>query len=414
MIRQLAMYIHPEEIHPVLQIKDLNETKKSLSIDKGFDIALGSREKELEDLKLFIIQNLTQTLPGNEKHKRSLYMFGPSGTGKTTCCQFIINATNGEISIPEDDSEMNAITSLKSLYLNCMTVKNIATIFKRIEEGIQSFIDAKNNKQLLLFIDEVDNLSCSKDEELYKLFELPYNNRFQIILIAIGNSPRFIETWLPFLEKNETMCPQRIIFKPYTRSQMINIIDSRFSISPIPSDIIIKSSAISFLTAKIATLSGDVRQALSAIGRGINERQLESRFNHKQASSIPFQPIDIPKIEKILKHINGTSLAAAFSLRMKNQELPLQQKIIVACLWLVVTRGDRPWMGKWVTFSKLHQTYVNVCNKLKMKPIDRSEGSTIMNLLDARGIVSTCKASSQSTSIAENKIRLAIGEDEIQ
>ena len=113
------------------------------------------------------------------------------------------------------------------------------------------------------------------------------------------------------------------------------------------SEEVIKPAAISFLSAKISALSGDVRKALDVCRRAIELAETESRKQtllSKPVAQSPglnstptrsnFKPIDIPQIMKILNEVYCTSAATA-SLKQANSDLPLQQKILIASLLLM-------------------------------------------------------------------------------
>ena len=191
-----------------------------------------------------------------------------------------------------------------------------------------------------------------------------------------------------------------------------------------PSEDVIKPAAISFLSAKISALSGDVRKALDVCRRAIELAETESRkqtllsrpvLKSPGLNSTPtranFKPIDIPQIMKILNEVYCTSAATA-SLNQANSDLPLQQKILIASLLLMTNYGKRPI--KEVTAAKLHETYTKLCKKRGMSAVNLSETLSLCNLLDARGIFSIRNVPGKKLSNSDIKVSLRIDEDEVQ
>lgn len=92
--------------------------------------------------------------------------------------------------------------------------------------------------------------------------------------------------------------------------------------------------------------------------------------------------IGVMQISKVISEVYGSSSAAN-----SQESIPLQQKLIVCTLLLVVKQGKL----KEVTMGKLHDTYTKVCRKRQMAAVDYSEYQGIISLLETRGITATKK-----------------------
>ena len=71
---------------------------------------------------------------------------------------------------------------------------------------------------------------------------------------------------------------------------------------------------------------------------------------------------------QVINQVYGSQLAASLGAGASNNALPLQQKLLMASLLLMVKKGKT----KEVTLGKLMETYTNVCKKRKMGVPDES------------------------------------------
>jgi cell division control protein 6 len=180
---------------------------------------------------------------------------------------------------------------------------------------------------------------------------------------------------------------------------------------------IIKPAAITFLAAKISTLSGDVRKALGVCRRAIELAELEAR---KQTllkplsntsspvigrANLSIKPIDVPQILKIVNEVYCSSVTS--SMGQNNSDLPLHQKLIIASLLLMTNHGKK---SKEVTMGKLHETYTKVCKKRSMTSASLSEAVSMAQSLESRGYLSLRSAKESK----DCKLSLRIDDDEIE
>jgi cell division control protein 6 len=180
---------------------------------------------------------------------------------------------------------------------------------------------------------------------------------------------------------------------------------------------IIKPAAITFLAAKISTLSGDVRKALGVCRRAIELAELEAR---KQTllkplsntaspnigrANLSIKPIDVPQILKIVNEVYCSSVTS--SMGQNNSDLPLHQKLIIASLLLMTNHGKK---SKEVTMGKLHETYTKVCKKRGMTSASLSEAVSMAQSLESRGFLSLRSAKESK----DGKLSLRIDDDEIE
>jgi cell division control protein 6 len=130
-----------------------------------------------------------------------------------------------------------------------------------------------------------------------------------------------------------SIAPAEINFPAYTRDEISKIITTRLhEFNADKEQPIIRPAAITFLSAKISTLSGDVRKALDVCRRAIELSELEARKQTllKPLDASPggrpsglIKPIDVPQILKIVNEVYCSSVTS--SMGQKNSDLPLHQ-----------------------------------------------------------------------------------------
>lgn len=136
--------------------------------------------------------------------KKSLYVSGPPGTGKTTCLKHLL------ANLPESTSKQ-----LTCAFINCMALGSSTKVFAKVAEIILpaskhhligNLAETKrvleeeivtSEKWILLVLDEIDQLESKCQEVLYTLFEWPYLNSSKLILVGIANALDLTDRILP-------------------------------------------------------------------------------------------------------------------------------------------------------------------------------------------------------------------------
>ena len=113
--------------------------------------------------------------------------------------------------------------------------------------------------------------------------------------------------------------------------------------------------------------------------------------------------VDLPQIMKVINQVYGSKLNTALA---GSGGLPTQQKILLASLLLLVTKGTE----KEVTLGRLLQTYTKVCRRRGMAGSEEAECVGMVQSLESRGMVGyTCKGAPRYA-----RVTLRLDEKEVE
>ncbi|XP_022669119.1 cell division control protein 6 homolog isoform X2 [Varroa jacobsoni] len=356
------------------------------------DVIIG-RDNEIAALKGFIEPAL------KNKTALSLYISGAPGTGKTVSLTYVLGNLENKY-------------DFRSVFINCMTVKNASSIYAKIAGGLnftgqdlESVQKGVRKLPCVVVLDEVDQLQSYNQQVLYSLFELVKLKDSRVVLVGIANALDLTDKTVPLLQAYGCR-PQLYHFAPYNDKQIIDILKSRLA----EFSSIIKPVALAFLAKKVATCTGDVRKALDICRRAVEivERQVRQQrilIARGGPTASPQKQIlvDIKHISEVLSDIFNTRARGNQDL---HTTLPLQQKLLL-CSILVFSKRRKV---KEVTMGKLHEVYSGVCKVAKVAAIDYSELQSICTLLEARALVSIKKAKVGR----QSKVSLAVDEAEVE
>ncbi|KAH8257349.1 hypothetical protein KR038_007472 [Drosophila bunnanda] len=352
---------------------------------------LPGREEQLLELREFFTSHLDSQTSG------SLYVSGQPGTGKTACLSLLLR-----------DPAFSK--RLQRVYINCTSIASVGAVYKKLcaelqlkpngrterdhLEAIQRHL--RNAKRMLLLVlDEIDQLSTSRQAVLYTIFEWPALPGARILLVGIANSLDLTDRALMRLNARCELKPRLMHFPPYSKQQIVEIFKSRLAEAEVLD--VFPPVTLQLLAAKVSAISGDVRRALD-IGRRVVEiaeqqkRDGEKEFNMKalelegkdaadaREKQDTLKPVQVTQVAAVLNKVYGASqnleedIEAAF---------PLQQKLML-CSLVLMLRNER---NKDISMGRLHEVYRRVCTKRNILALDQAEFAGTVDLVETRGIL---------------------------
>lgn len=347
---------------------------------------LPAREREMDVIRNFLREHICGKKAG------SLYLSGAPGTGKTACLSRILQDLKKELK------------GFKTIMLNCMSLRSAQAVFPAIAQEIcqeevskpagkdmmrklEKHMTAEKGPMIVLVLDEMDQLDSKGQDVLYTLFEWPWLSNSRLVLIGIANTLDLTDRILPRLQAREKCKPQLLNFPPYTRNQIVAILQDR--LTQVSRDQVLDNAAIQFCARKVSAVSGDVRKALDVCRRAIEivESDVKSQTILKPLSECKSpSELLIPKrvglihISQVMSEVDGNRMTLS---QGAQDSFPLQQKILVCSLMLLI----RQLKIKEVTLGKLYEAYSKVCRKQQVAAVDQSECLSLSGLLEARGIL---------------------------
>eukprot|EP01083_Nonionella_stella_P179957 640345_1 len=264
----------------------LNDASKALMLSTVPN-HLPCRKKEHDEIEAYMKQQITSYGQGS-----GLYISGMPGTGKTaTVRQIAIELKrhvdryrgkkkwNKQISeLPDFDFlEINAMklptpqhlyTELAQTLLGQHIAPNTA-VRKLVE-----YFSTKNDerKVIVLLVDELDFLLTLKQKVIYNLFDWPTKKEAKLVVIGIANTIDLPERLLPRVSSR--LGTHRVVFTPYSRHQLTQIIKQR-----LVSTKVFSADAIRFCASAVAGVSGDCRTALQICRRAVEIAQKDVAQN---------------------------------------------------------------------------------------------------------------------------------------
>ncbi len=323
------------------------------------------RENEINQLKSILAPVLKGYKPSN------IFIYGTCGTGKTVTTLFVLNQLNEII----EQQKLN----VKTIYVNCKMKKVADTEYRMFahllkEFGItvpdtglptnvlyRKFFDLieENNLHLILILDEIDVLfRKTGDDFLYNLTRITMENG-DITLIGITNDVTFSEQ-LDRRVKSSLM-EEEIIFKPYTASQLKDILMQRIEAFK---EGVISEGVINKCAALAAQEHGDARKAIELlrVAGEIAERNGDTKVEERHVD-LAQEYIDLDTTMEIVK------------------AQPLHSQLVLYTI-LQLTK-EKP---KLLT-GEIYDAYRKYCEEIKIKPLTQRRVSDLIGELDMLGLI---------------------------
>lgn len=362
----------------------LSEAKQAFHT--GLPIRLVGRSKEIAEIHSFLSGHIEGGTSG------SLYMSGAPGTGKTSCLMFVKNGFEKQFQFA---------------FVNCMSVSSPTAIYRAIarELGLES--KSANSKTVVsslkksvsesttvLVLDEIDQLDCKGQQVLYSLFEWPKLPQSKLILVGIANSLDLTDRILPRLATFKCQ-PTLMHFQPYTKDQIVSILEDRLSHVQTDGSPVIQPIAVQLCARKIAANTGDIRKALDVCRRAIEvvENKIskpilnctsDDRCNPGSPTkrSPPTQTVDLEDINSVLHEVYGSRLQTSAA-TSEAVSMPLQHMLLV-CTLVLMRKHCKP---QDMTLGKAYDTYRRICTKRDITVVTECAFHGLCRMVESRGFL---------------------------
>jgi cell division control protein 6 len=239
------------------------------------------REREINNIE----KALAPSLKGNRG--RNLFVYGKTGTGKTSCLKYVIEEVKGIPNTRARISYVNCrIYNSRFRVLNKIIGDHIPTYARRgygavdLYEKLTTWIE-EDNKILVVVLDEVD-LVKDLDDLIYTLTRINSDIKAGgVTIIGISNKVSFKEELDP--RSLSTLYETELVFAPYYATEIYAILKDRVG-AGFKKDVV-DDDVIHYIAAAAAKEGGDARFSLKVLTRAgeIAEERGHQRVTVKEA-----------------------------------------------------------------------------------------------------------------------------------
>jgi cell division control protein 6 len=302
----------------------------------------------------------------------NIFVYGKTGTGKTAVTKYVLNrleAKAKDIGAPVSFCYVNcrlAGTEYRVLASLCQSVNftvpftglSLGEVFDRFKQGLDA---AK--RLLIIALDEVDAIVKARSDIL--LYELTRINetltRSKVSIIGISNDLRLKE----FLDPRvlSSLSEEEIVFRPYNAAELRNILAERARMAF--REGALSEGALSLCAALAAAEHGDARRALDLL-------RVAGEVAERKGADTVLED-HVREAEKLIEHNRVVDALA---------NLTLHSKLVMLSVYhLVRANGYRAVTGE------IYEVYNELCGELAVTPLTQRRVSTLVNELDALGLL---------------------------
>jgi cell division control protein 6 len=320
------------------------------------------------------IKRLGETVAPVLKDARcsNMFIYGKTGTGKTAVTKYVLNHLGAKA------REFNA--PIMSWYVNCrlagteyrvfaslsqsigvsvpFTGLSVGEVFDRFRRGLDS-----SKIIFIIVLDEIDALIKTRGDillyELTRINETLRNSK--VSLIGISNDLRLKE----FLDPRvlSSLGEEEIVFRPYDASELKNILFERAHLAFC--DEALSEGALGLCAALAAAEHGDARRALDLL------RVAGEVAERKDANIVTEE--HVREAESRIEHNRVVEAL---------RNLTLHSKLVI----LSVFHLRRANVHRAIT-GEIYEVYSELCGELGLTPLTQRRVSTLINELDAVGLL---------------------------
>lgn len=312
----------------------------------------------------------------------NVFIYGNCGTGKTICSRFVASQLVTASKKPV----------VRVVYINCKLKKVADTEYRLLTQILREFgetvpdtglptdvlyrrfVAAVDERQqtIVLILDEIDALVRKVgDEFLYNFVRLNTElQKARITILGITNDLAFRDNLDQRIKSS--LGEEEVLFKPYTASQLKDILDERASEAFNTGAV--EPAAINKCAALAAQEHGDARRALDLlrVAGEIADRNGEETVS-EQHTDVAERRLDTDRVIETIK---------------------AQPKQTQTILFAAITSAEaRPatdrWADKRLLTGDLYASYCTLCQRNNLKVLTPRRFSDLIGELDTLGIVAT-------------------------
>lgn len=302
------------------------------------------------------------------------FIYGKTGTGKTAVSKYVLNHLKTkaqEFSAPVKICYVNcrmAGTKYRALTKLCKNLNvsvpftglSVGEVFDRFKTGLDSL-----KIIYTIVLDEIDVLTKKRgDGLLYELTRINEElNYSKVSLIGISNDLRLKE----FLDPQvlSSLSEEEIVFRPYNAGELRNILSERAQLGFCEGAL--SDGALSLSAALAAAEHGDARRALDLL-------RVAGEVAERSDSEVVVEE-HVREAEKRIEHNRVVEA-------LKN--LTLHSKIVILSLFHLY----RANIHRAIT-GEIYEIYGDLCDELGVTALTQRRVSTLLNELDAVGLLNT-------------------------
>ncbi|HLD60437.1 MAG TPA: AAA family ATPase [Candidatus Bilamarchaeaceae archaeon] len=323
-----------------------------------------------------IMKTISPALKGQKP--RNLFIYGTTGTGKTCCTKWVMEAFN----------KVNQQAHM--LYLNCRVYNSRYRILQKVlkefvpecsksgfgltflYEKLLELIDKK--QQMVVILDEIDMIK-DLDDLIYTMTRAndEIRNKGGVSLVGISNRLSFKDALDP--RSKSSLSEIEMIFPPYTSEQLQEILVQRLNGGFV--DGVVTDSAINLAAAITSQTSGDARYALKLL---LKAGEIAEQENKEKLTD--------EEVEHARRMVELDLASETIVTLPENHQMVLHA---IAKLTLEGGKYERlEGLEQGFLFSgEVYEEYESVCKKLNKRPRSLRWYKEYLNDIELLGLIST-------------------------
>jgi cell division control protein 6 len=326
---------------------------------------LPHREEQINSLASILVSALRGETPSN------VLIYGKTGTGKTAVAKYV----------GKELEEASSGSKCSVIYINCEVVDTqyrvLAHLARHFDKEVpmtgwptdqvySEFRNAmdKENRVVVIMLDEVDKLVRKGDDVLYNLSRINTDlAQARVGLIGISNDLKFTEFLDPRVKSS--LGEEEIIFPPYDAEQIRDILAQRAALAI--RDGALEESVIPLCSAFAAQEHGDARRALDLlrISCELAERSHSAVVGEEHVRAAR-DKIEQDRVGEVVK------------------TLPTQSKLVLSSVLLLEEQGTRN-----ITTGAVYNMYKQLCPLVEIDYLTHRRIADLIAELDLLGIINT-------------------------